>query len=76
MRSKLIESDPRFVPHDHPPRAGGWTRIVVPLLVLGGYVGLAGAQEGPIQVWLIVFAPLVLIAFALVLRVTQDAESE
>ena len=76
MRSKLIESDPRFVPHDRPPRAGGWTRLVVPLLVLGGYVALAGAQDGPIQVWLVVFAPLVLIAFALVLGVTHDAESE
>lgn len=73
MESRLIELDPRFVPHRQPRRAGGWMRLVVPLLVLTGYVGLACAQDGPIQVWLVVFAPLALIAIALALRITGDS---
>jgi len=72
MRSKLFELDPRFVPNQRPRRAGGWTRLVVLLLVLAGYFGLACAQEGPIQVWLVVFAPLAILALAFALDVTGD----
>jgi hypothetical protein len=72
MTPKPIESDPRFVAHDRPSRAGGWTRIVLPLLVLLGYVVLAGMQDGPIQVWLVVFAPLAILALAFALDVTGD----
>lgn len=73
MKSTPIELDPRFVPHHPPRRAAGWARLVVPLLVLGGYFGLACAQDGPVQVWLVVFAPLALIAVALALRISGDS---
>ncbi|MDX1375103.1 MAG: hypothetical protein R3357_06030 [Burkholderiales bacterium] len=73
MRSRPIELDPRFVPHSRPQRAAGWTRLVVLLLVIAGYVALACAQEGAVQVWLLVFAPLALIAAAMALRITGDS---
>jgi hypothetical protein len=76
MKSKLIESDPRFVPHQQVPRAGGWTRLVVLLAVLGAYLGIAGLQDEPIQVWLVVLAPLALIVAAIALRITDGARSE
>jgi len=76
MKSKLIESDPRFVPHQQAPRAGGWTRLVVLLAVLGAYLGIAGLQDEPIQVWLLVLAPLALIATAIALRITDRGEPE
>lgn len=76
MRSKSIESDPRFVPHDRPSRSGGWTRIVLPLLVILGYLALAVMQDGPIQVWLVVFAPLAMIAVAFTLDVTGDSRKD
>lgn len=73
MRSRHIELDPRFVPHHQPQRAAGWTRSAVLLLVIGGYLALAGALEGPFQVWLLVFAPLALVALALALQITGDS---
>ena len=74
MQSRPIELDPRFVPHHPPRRAAGWARVVVLLLVITGYLVLAGLQDGPIQVWLVVFAPLALIAVAFALRVTGDSD--
>jgi hypothetical protein len=76
MRPKTIESDPRFVPHDRRSRTGGWTRIVLPLLVILGYLALAGLQNGPIQVWLVVLAPLAMIAIAFALDVTGDSRKD
>lgn len=76
MKSTRIELDPRFVPHDRAPRAGGWSRIALPLLVLAGYFALAGAQDGPIQVWLVVFAPLALISAALALHITDGTDPD
>ncbi len=76
MKTKLIELDSRFVPHDRAPRAGGWSRLAMPLLVLAGYLALAGAQDGPIQVWLVVFAPLALITAALVLHITDGTDAD
>jgi len=76
MQSRPIELDPRFVPHHPPRRAAGWTRVVVLLLVITGYLVLAGLQDGPIQVWLVVFAPLALIAVAFALRVTGDSDGD
>lgn len=76
IRSKLAESDPRFVPHPRPKRAAGWTRLVVMLAVLAGYLGIAGAQDEPIQIWLLVLAPLALIAAAIALRITDGTQPE
>ena len=76
MKSKLIELDPRFVPHPRPKRVAGWTRLVLMLAVLAGYVGVAGAQDEPIQIWLLVLAPLALIVAAIALRITDGARSE
>jgi len=76
MRTTPVELDPRFVPHLQAHHSGGWTRLVVLLLVVAGYFGLASAQEGPIQVWLVVLAPLALIAIALVLRITGDSSAD
>ena len=76
MRSKPLETDPRFVPHERPSRCGGWTRIILPLLVILGYLALAGLQDGPIQVWLVVFAPLAMIAIAFALDVTGDSRKD
>jgi len=76
MRSKPIVSDPRFVAHDRPSHCGGWTRIVLPLLVVLGYLALAAMQDGPIQVWLVVFAPLAMVAIAFALEVTGDSRKD
>lgn len=75
MNSKPIESDPRFVPHAKTSHAAIWPRIVV-LLVLAGYVGIAAAQDEPIQVWLVVLAPLALIAIAAALGVRDASPSD
>jgi hypothetical protein len=42
-------------------------------LLLAGYVILATVQDGPIQVWLIVLAPLALIAIAFVMQVADHS---
>jgi len=76
MKIKLIELDPRFVPHPRPKRAAGWTRLVVMLVVLAGYLGIAGMQDEPIQIWLLVLAPLALIATALALRIMDGTQPE
>ena len=76
MKTKLIELDPRFVPHARPKRAAGWTRLAVMLAVLAGYVGVAGAQDEPIQIWLLVLAPLALIVAAIALRITDGTGSQ
>jgi hypothetical protein len=41
------------------------------VLIIAGYFGVAAAQDGPIQVWLLILAPFVLIAVALVLHITD-----
>jgi hypothetical protein len=76
MNSKLIESDPRFVPHPRRSRAGGWTRLVVLLLVLAAYVAIALALDEAIQVSLVVLAPLALVVSALALRITDRADPD
>jgi len=40
--------------------------------LLAGYVCLAAAQDGPLQVWLTALAPLALIAVAFVLEVLDS----
>ena len=37
--------------------------------IFGGYLAIAGLQEGPIQCWLVALAPLVLLAVGFVLQV-------
>jgi len=44
--------------------------------VLAGYLGIAGAQDEPIQIWLLVLAPLALIAAAIALRITDGTQPE
>ena len=40
-------------------------------LVLLGYAALATAQDGPLQVWLLILAPFALLAAALVLYIAD-----
>ena len=42
-------------------------------MVLLGYALLAAAQEGPMQVWLLVLAPLALVAVALLLDISDPS---
>ena len=49
-------------------------RVAVWGTVLAAYVGFAAWQEGPIQVWLLVFAPIALAAAATALRVIDSSE--
>jgi hypothetical protein len=49
-------------------------RLAVWVTVLAAYVSLAALQEGPIQVWLLVFAPIALAVAATALRVIDPSE--
>lgn len=75
MNSRQIESDPRFVPRRKTGPSSLWQRLAV-LAVLAGYVGLAAAQDEPIQVWLVVLSPLALIALAAALGVRDASRSD
>jgi hypothetical protein len=50
---------------------GGMKLKLLIASILAAYVGLAAAQDGPIQVWLFTFAPLVVVAIAFVLIVAD-----
>jgi hypothetical protein len=45
-------------------------------LVLLGYLALAAVQDGPLQVWLLAFAPFALMAIALVLHISDYSKSD
>ena len=51
---------------------GGMKLKLLIASILAAYVGLAAAQDGPIQVWLFTFAPLALVAIAFVLIVADS----
>ena len=65
---------PSFFPRQSAPRKPAWPRIAATLLVVAVYLASAAAQEGPIQVWLLVLAPFALAAIATVLRVIDPSE--
>lgn len=44
-------------------------------LVLGAYAALAAALDGPLQVWLLILAPLALVVMALVMHIAEDSKS-
>ena len=48
-------------------------RLAVWMSVLAAYLGLAAVQDGPIQVWLFVFAPIALAAAATGLRIIEPS---
>jgi hypothetical protein len=65
---------PPFIPRENAPDGRGRLRRVAMLLALVGYVGCAVAQDGPLQVWLLVLAPFALVALATALRIIDPSE--
>lgn len=62
---------PSFIPREGATRRLTWGRLAATLAVLAAYLGGAAAQDGPIQVWLLVLFPFALAAIATALRITD-----
>ena len=43
--------------------------------VLGAYAAFAAALDGPLQVWLLILAPFVLVVLALVIHIAEYSKS-
>jgi len=65
---------PGFIPRENAPRKPAWPRLAATLLVVAVYLASAAAQDGPIQVWLLVLFPFALAAIATALRIIDPSE--